>query len=82
MNIPKFVPHTCGHCGQTLKTLNGAWLKAKRKRVGLSLREVARRAGVSAAYLSDVENGNRHASPRAEAAYVSLTTPPGAPRAE
>lgn len=70
--IPKYVPHTCGHCGMMRQTLNGAWLRARRLAAGMGLRELARASKVSAAYLSDVERGNRHATPRAEAAYLDL----------
>lgn len=69
---PKFAPHTCGHCGMTRKTLNGAWLRWKRKRAGLGLRELSRRVKLSAAFLSDVERGNRHATIRVELAYQNL----------
>jgi predicted transcriptional regulator len=75
---PRYAPHTCGHCGMTRKTLNGAWLRWKRLRAGVGLRELARRAGVSAAYLSDVERGNRHATVRAELAYQNLREVPDA----
>ena len=69
---PKYAPHTCGHCGMTRKTLNGAWLRWKREAAGVGLRELARRSGLSAPFLSDVERNNRHATPRAEAAYSTL----------
>lgn len=39
----------------------GAWLKASRKENGWGVREFAEMIGVSAAYISDIENGNRHA---------------------
>lgn len=70
----KLAPHTCGHCGMTRQTLNGAWLRWVRERAGLSLREVARRAKLTPAFLSDIERGNRHATPRVEAAYAGLQT--------
>lgn len=70
MSAPaKFAPHTCGHCGCTRKTLNGAWLRWQRVEAGVGLRELARRSKLSAAMLSDVERGHRHATPRVEDAY-------------
>lgn len=68
----KLIPHTCGHCGCTRETLNGAWLRWRRERAGVSLREMSRRIGVSPAFLSDVERCNRHATPRVEAGYLGL----------
>lgn len=38
-------------------------LRALREASGLSLRKVARRMGISAPYLSDLERGNRHLNP-------------------
>lgn len=69
---PIMVPHTCGHCGQTRETLNGAWLKWNRQKAGIGLRELSRRCGLSPAYLSDIERGNRHASERVEAIYKAF----------
>ena len=39
----------------------GEWLKSTRKEYGYSVRELAEMIGVSAAYISDIEKGNRHA---------------------
>jgi DNA-binding transcriptional regulator YiaG len=52
------------------KVLNGAYLRARREARNLSLRNVARLAHLSAAFLSDVENNRRNASDRALLAYV------------
>ncbi|MDP9203472.1 MAG: hypothetical protein M3P26_16315 [Gemmatimonadota bacterium] len=38
----------------------------------MGLRELARKCGLSAAYLSDIERCNRHASPRVESVYEEL----------
>ncbi len=38
----------------------------------MSLREFARRAGLSPSYISDVERGNRQLSKRVAAAYEEL----------
>ena len=69
---PKFAPHVCGHCGMTRKATNGAWLRWKRERAGIGLRELSRLCGLSAPFLSDIERGNRHATPRAEEAYRGI----------
>lgn len=39
----------------------GLWLKTTRKEHDLSVRELAEKLGVSAAYISDIEKGNRNA---------------------
>jgi transcriptional regulator with XRE-family HTH domain len=39
---------------------NGAFLREMRERAGKSLRQIARDAGVSAAYVSDVERNRRN----------------------
>ena len=39
--------------------INPEWLIAQRKKHGLSLRQVAKDIGISAAYLSDIEHGKR-----------------------
>ena len=39
----------------------GAWLRASRNDYGLTVRELANQLGVSPAYISDIENGNRRA---------------------
>lgn len=41
--------------------VTGASIRHVRKGLGLSGREVAKRAGISAPYLCDIEMGNRHA---------------------
>ena len=42
----------------------GGFLKELRKASGLSIREAARRSGVSNPYLSQIETGQRHPGPR------------------
>lgn len=49
----------CPCCGGEKRSTNGAVLRWERERAGLSVREVARRMGVSAAYLSDIERNRR-----------------------
>lgn len=55
----------------------GREYRTKRERMGLSLREVSRRVGVSVAYLSDLERGHRAwntpITERVNAAYAELS---------
>jgi transcriptional regulator with XRE-family HTH domain len=72
---PMYVSQPCPWCGGRSTALNGAWLRSVREDEGVSLRAMARRAKVSAAYLSDVERNRRglsgrgHASDRVRKAY-------------
>lgn len=47
-------------------------LRARREGLGLSLREVARRASLSPAYVSDVERGNRRVTEKLARFYRDL----------
>jgi hypothetical protein len=60
----------CEHCGHVRYVLDGAWLRWYRQSIGCGLRELSRRSGLSAAYLSDVERGNRPVTYRVQCAYV------------
>lgn len=40
----------------------GAWVRLQREYSETSLRDFAKKIGISAPYLSDIERGNRHAS--------------------
>ena len=48
----------CGGAGKIVD-LDGGAFRTVREHSGISLREVARRAQISAAYLSDIEHGRR-----------------------
>lgn len=50
INVDSYDKNTFGNC-----------IKIQREELGLSIREVARRIDISAAYLSDIEKGNRYA---------------------
>jgi DNA-binding XRE family transcriptional regulator len=54
---------SCPRCGGTGKVLDdgavGAAMRKAREKAGLTGREVARRLGLSAAYVSDLELGRR-----------------------
>lgn len=54
----------CEKCGtlNAVTVVDGRGLRALRVRCGLTLREVAKRAGITAAFLSDIERGNRQPS--------------------
>jgi ribosome-binding protein aMBF1 (putative translation factor) len=67
-----FVSAKCERCdgmGRVWR-VNPAALRHDREQRGLSLREVARRCGVSAAFLSDVERGRREWSDRLRKGYT------------
>ena len=49
----------CKKCGGTGELPESGRMREERERVGVSLREVARRMGISAPYLSDLERGRR-----------------------
>lgn len=55
-------PHSCATKTITMidNVATGEHARKERKRMGRSLREVARRLGVSAAFLSDLELGRRN----------------------
>lgn len=68
----KFRDEPCSQCGSPRAVVNGAWLRERRKRAGLTLREMARRAGVSAAYVCDIEHSRRNCLPAMREAYENL----------
>ena len=47
----------CDHCNAEI--LDGPNLRIRRQKVGMTLREMARRVGVSPSYLSDIERNFR-----------------------
>lgn len=53
---------SCSQCGAPRAFIDGAWLRQKRIKAGLSGREVARRLGYTASYICDVELNRRNAS--------------------
>jgi predicted transcriptional regulator len=57
----QFLLKPCCHCGATgkVEVVNHAFLRFVRLQAQVSLREMARRLGVSAAYVCDVEYGRR-----------------------
>ena len=57
----------CSLCGGSRKRLNGPWLRYRRVEIEQSLRTIATRVGLSAAYLSDLERNRREASDEVEA---------------
>lgn len=55
----RMIDDICIHCGSSIKKINPAWLRRARKERGISLRALAKRLHISAAYLSDIELGRR-----------------------
>jgi transcriptional regulator with XRE-family HTH domain len=70
----KFKPEPCSQCGAQRSVINGAWLREVRKSAGLTLREMARRVGMSAAYICDIERNRRNCLPAMRDAYEHLTS--------
>lgn len=68
----KYKPQPCSMCGAPRSVMNGDWLRVRRKRANVTLREMARRLKFSAAYLCDVEKNRRHCSPKIREAYEAL----------
>lgn len=52
--------NTCPTCGTVREEIDGRSLRAAREVCRLSLRALARRVGLSATYLSQVERNQRH----------------------
>lgn len=72
--IPK-VPHQslrCGTCGGTGKVdcIPGDQMRSMREDAGISIREMARRIGISPMYLSDLELGRRRFSDQLAEEFV------------
>ena len=72
LGVQKFCDQPCRRCGASEAVLNGAWLRLRREMAGLTLRELARRLGYSAAYLSDIERNRRNCLPKVREAYEAL----------
>ena len=64
----------CVHCGGAgyVVRVNPTWLRSTRERAGISLREMARRIGVSAPYVCDVEHGRRAVPDSWRAEYAKV----------
>lgn len=62
MKEEKIIEKECPYCfgSGKVKQISGNWLRAERVKKNLSLRFVARKIGISAAYLSDIERGRRN----------------------
>lgn len=74
--VSKFTYGACPRCGAPQSMLNGAWLRKCRERAGLTLREFATRAGVSAPYICDIEKNRRNCLPGMRALYEGLISEP------
>ena len=59
------IASSCPKCSGrgTVRVVNPSWLRARRMRKGMSLRALARKIGLSPAFLCDVEYGRRTCSP-------------------
>jgi transcriptional regulator with XRE-family HTH domain len=71
---PKFKDDACPTCGTPRSVVNGAWLRERRKNAGMSLRDFAKRVGVSAAYICDIEHNRRNCLPAMRDAYECVAS--------
>jgi hypothetical protein len=55
----KYRTAVCSHCGSPNQVVCGGYLRALRESAGVSLRQMAKRLGLSAAYVSDIERNHR-----------------------
>lgn len=72
----KFTHQSCPTCGTPRSVVNGEWLRFVRKGAGLTLRQFAERAGVSAPYICDIELNRRNCLPEMRARYEALEVQP------
>jgi len=63
---------TCSACKQTRTVVDGSVLRHRREHAHVTLRTLARRAGLSVSYLSDVELNRRNATDRVVSVYAKL----------
>lgn len=68
----EFMKEPCPRCGTPCSIVNGDWLRAQRKRAGITMREMARRLDCSDAYLCDIEHNRRNCLPPVREAYEKL----------
>lgn len=73
MKVGKYADRPCPTCGAPRSIVNGDWLREQRERARLTLREVARRLGFSAPYISDIELGRRNCTPAILEFYEQLS---------
>ena len=70
MRLPeRYRLRKCPTCGSQMKETTGSFLRAWRAQQNVGLREMARKLGLSAAYLSDVELNRRRATREIVAGY-------------
>ena len=69
---PKFIKSPCTKCHSAVDKPNPNWLRVVRKNAGLGLRELGRKIGKSAPYISDVELGRRNCTEKMLKAYEQL----------
>jgi DNA-binding transcriptional regulator YiaG len=64
--IPRYLTETCLHCGAGRRRLNGAWVRRRREKLGLSGSAVAESLGMTRQYLALLETGQRPVTPELE----------------
>lgn len=65
MRVPAFTDRTCPHCSGTgkIQQVDGLWARDLRTALGLSLRDMGRRMGLSSSHLGALELGQRAFTP-------------------
>lgn len=71
---PKFRDQPCPQCGTPRSVINGAWLRERRVAAGFTLRDFAKRVGVSAPYICDIERNRRNCLPAMRDAYENIAS--------
>lgn len=66
------VPGVCPRCDSRIMLPNTRWMVAVRRRSRLTLREIAKRIGISIQYLSDQERGHRRVQSETFAVYKAI----------
>src|SRR3990167_7227858 len=68
----KYIKSSCIKCNSVVDKVNPSWLRERRLMAKLGLRELGRKIGKSAPYLSDVELGRRNCTKEISEAYERL----------
>ena len=68
----RLIEAACPTCHQGRLVVNHRWLRLRREAAGILMREFARKVGLSAAYISDIELGRRNCRPEILTQYEAL----------
>lgn len=68
----KFTLQPCPTCKHPRLVVSWNWLRERRRKAKVTLREVARRLEFSAPYISDIEHGRRRCTAKIQQFYEAL----------